>query len=168
MTQVRGRVRKFGDHVNTDLITPGSTLQLPMDELKKHAFSLIHPEFYTTIKQGDIVIGGENFGCGSSREQATAVIKELGIRFIVCESIARIYFRNCVALGVYPILAKGVSHIFEEGDDIEIDLGERKVKNPKTGKTISFEPLSGMLLEIFKSGGILAVLRKKVEQDQRN
>lgn len=164
MEKIRGRVRKFGDNIDTDTIAPGSTLQFPVDEMKKHAFSPIYPEFYKTVKEGDIIVAGGNFGCGSSREQATMVVKELGFRFVVCESMARIYLRNCVGLGIYPILSKGVSHLFDEGDEIEIDLQRGEVKNMRTGKTASFEPLSETPLRILNAGGIIPVLKKITEE----
>lgn len=163
MATIKGRVRKFGDNIDTDIIAPGSALQLPMEEMKKHAFEPIFPQFYKTVREGDLIVAGNNFGCGSSREQATAVVKALGIRFIVCESMARIYLRNCVGLGVYPILSKGVSRLFEEGDEIEIDIQSGEVKNLKTGRVTSFEPLSGTPLEIFEAGGILSLLKKRTE-----
>ena len=164
MEKIKGRVRKFGDNIDTDTITPGTTLQLPVEEMKKHAFSPIYPEFYKTVKEGDVIVAGGNFGCGSSREQATMVVKELGFRFVVCESMARIYLRNCVGLGIYPILSKGVSHLFGEGDEIEIDLQHGEVKNVRTGKTASFEPLSETPLRILNAGGIIPVLKKITEE----
>lgn len=165
MTIVKGRVRKFGDNVDTDTITPGSLLHLSIEELKNHAFSPIQNDFHLTVKEGDVILAGLNYGCGSSREQATAVIKELGIRYIICESMARIYFRNCIALGLYPIMADGVSQLFQEGEDIEIDLEKGELKNVATKKTISFEPLSGTPREISESGGIIPVLKKITEAD---
>ncbi len=164
MEKVKGRVRKFGDNVDTDAIAPGPTLQFPVEEMKKHAFSPVYPEFYKTVKEGDIIVAGSNFGCGSSREQATMVVKELGIRFVVCESMARIYLRNCISLGVYPILCKGVSRMFDEGDEIEIDIERGEVKNPRTGRTASFEPLSGTPLGILNAGGIIPILKKITEK----
>lgn len=164
MATTKGRVRKFGDNIDTDIIAPGPTLQFPMEEMKKHAFEPIFPEFYKTIEGGDVIVAGNNFGCGSSREQATAVVKALGIRFVVCDSMARIYLRNCVGLGVYPILSKGISRLFEEGDEIEIDIQRGEVKNLKTGKAASFETLSGTPLEIFEAGGILSVLKNRTEE----
>ncbi len=164
MGKVVGRVRKFGDNIDTDTITPGSTLHLPIEELKNYAFGPISPEFYKSVREGDIIVGGNNFGCGSSREQATAVVKHLGIDFIVCESMARIYFRNCVALSIYPVMAKGASALFDEGDAIEIDLDKGEVRNPKTGKMATFEPLSDTPRQIFDSGGILAFLKKITEK----
>jgi 3-isopropylmalate dehydratase small subunit len=164
MEKIKGRVRKFGDNIDTDAIAPGPTLQFPIEEMKKHAFSPIDPEFYKTVKEGDIIVAGSNFGCGSSREQATMVVKELGIRFVVCESMARIYLRNCIGLGVYPILCKGVSRMFEEGDEIEIDVERGELKNPRTGKAASFEPLSGTPLRILNAGGIIPILKKITEE----
>ncbi len=159
---IKGRVRKFGDNIDTDTITPGSLLYLNTEELAQHAFEPIAPEFAKSVREGDVIVGGNNFGCGSSREQATAVVKQLGIRYVVAESMARIYMRNCVALGLYPVISKGASALFSEGDDIEIDFDKGEVRNPKTGKKAAFEPLSGGSLEIVNAGGILATLKKRM------
>ena len=159
MNTLSGRVRRFGDNIDTDMITPGSTLQLNIEEMKKHAFSPIFPDFFQTVRDGDIIVAGSNFGCGSSREQATAVVKELGIRIIVAESVARIYFRNCIALGIYPILCSGVSALFREGDTIQVAFEQGLVRNPNTGKSALFKPLSGTPKEILEGGGILARLK---------
>lgn len=166
MDKIRGRVRKFGDNVDTDNITPAATLNLPLEGLMKHAFEPVYPEFYKTVQQGDVIVAGNNFGCGSSREHATEVVKELGIRYIVCESMARIYMRNCVALGLYPILAKGVSRLFKEGDEIEIDFEHAEVKNTRTGKGVRFKPLTGTPKQILEGGGILPSLKKIIEESR--
>jgi 3-isopropylmalate dehydratase small subunit len=160
MDTIRGKVRKFGDNIDTDTITPAASLHLPLDGLKKHAFGPIFPEFYKTVQEGDIIVAGNNFGCGSSREHATEVVKELGIRYIVCESMARIYMRNCVALGLYPILVKGVKGLFDEGDEIEIDFEHAEVKNRRTGQGAPFKPLKGTPKQIFDGGGILPLIKK--------
>lgn len=162
MNKFTGRVRILGDNIDTDLITPVSVLELSIEEIKKYAFAPLFPEFYQTVKEGDVLVAGSNFGCGSSREQATAVVKELGIRFIVCESMARIYLRNCISLGLYPILSVGVSRLFEEGDEIEIDLTLSLVKNTRTGQTTPFDPLTGMPREILDNGGIIPILKKRI------
>jgi 3-isopropylmalate/(R)-2-methylmalate dehydratase small subunit len=159
MAKIKGRVRKFGENIDTDTVTPGSKLHLPLDELKRHAFEPILPHFHETVQPGDVIVAGNNFGCGSSREQATAVVKALGIQYIVCESMARIYFRNCVALGLYPIMREGVADLFEEGNEIEIDLEKQELRNPATGKSVFFEPLSGTPKEIYQKGGIIPMLR---------
>ena len=164
MANIRGRVRKFGDNVDTDAIAPGPFLTLPMEEMKKHTFEPIHPDFYKTVENGDIIVAGSNFGCGSSREQATSVVKELGFRYVVCESMGRIYFRNCIALGVYPVMSKGSSSIFDEGDNIEIDLEKGEIRNARTGKSATFEPLSGTPKDILDSGGIISLIKKITER----
>ena len=160
METIKGRVRKFGDNVDTDAITPGAFLHLPVEQLVSHAFEPIVKDFYKSVQDGDIIVAGNNFGCGSSREQATAVVGQLGIRFVVCESMARIYFRNCVALGIHPIMAKGASSLFNEGDAIEIDLAKGELRNPGTGKKAVFEPLSETPSRILDAGGIIAFLKK--------
>ena len=161
---VRGRVRKFGDNIDTDGITPAAWLHLDIGELKLHAFEPIVEDFYQTVKDGDVIVAGNNFGCGSSREQATEVVKLLGIKYVLCESMARIYFRNCIGLGLYPIICPGVSSMFEEGDELEIDTDKGELKNPKAGKVLTFKPLTGTAEEIRKAGGILAHLKQKIEK----
>jgi 3-isopropylmalate dehydratase small subunit len=160
MNTIKGRVRKFGENVDTDTVAPAPYLQLPADEMVKYAFGPAVADFYKTVKEGDVIVAGNNFGCGSSREQATQVVKDLGIRFVIADSIARIYYRNCIALGLYPIAAKGASKLFEEGDDIEIDLDNLKMRNARTGKEISFEPLAESQRDIIAAGGILPLLKK--------
>ena len=166
MEKIRGRVRKFGDNIDTDAIAPGPFLTLPMEEMKKHTFEPIQPDFYKTVEEGDIIVGGGNFGCGSSREQAASVVKALGFRYIVCESMGRIYFRNCIALGIYPVLSKGVGSIFDEGDDIEIDIEKGEIRNPRTGDSTTFEPISGTPKEILDTGGIIPVIKEIIRRRQ--
>ncbi len=161
---ITGRVRKFGHNIDTDTVAPGPYLQLPADEMKKYAFGPAVPDFYTTICDGDVIVAGNNFGCGSSREQATQVVKDLGISFVIADSIARIYYRNCIALGLHPIAVKGVSGLFNEGDIIEIDLESTKLRNPATGREILFEPLSESQEKIIEAGGILQLLKKIADE----
>jgi 3-isopropylmalate/(R)-2-methylmalate dehydratase small subunit len=164
MSIYKGRVRKFGDNIDTDTVAPGNSLHLPMDEMKLHAFAPVCKNFYQSLQPNDVILAGKNYGCGSSREQATAVVKALGIDYVVCESMARIYLRNCTAVGVYPVLAPGVAALFEEGDLIEIDTDNGEVLNPRTGKTATFYALEGIPLETLKAGGIIPLLKRKVEE----
>jgi 3-isopropylmalate dehydratase small subunit len=159
MAVTNGRVRYFGDNIDTDAIAPGPYLHLALEELILHAFEPITPDFYKTVENNDIIVAGNNFGCGSSREQATTVVKELGIQYVICESIARIYFRNCIALGLYPIIAEGVSTVFKEGDPIVIDRDSGRLTNPNTGDSVEFIPLTGATKKIIDAGGILAALK---------
>jgi 3-isopropylmalate/(R)-2-methylmalate dehydratase small subunit len=162
MSKIQGRARKFGSNVDTDQITPAAYLSLPQDELKKYAFSPLVPDFYKTVKPGDIIVAGDNYGCGSSREAATEMIKTLGIKYIVCGSMARIYFRNCIAIGVYPIIGKGVADIINEGDEIEIDMDNGTVKDLASGKTASIEPVPEAIRPILEAGGILERLKQRL------
>jgi 3-isopropylmalate/(R)-2-methylmalate dehydratase small subunit len=164
MSIYQGRVRKFGDNIDTDTVAPGYSLQMPIEEMKLHAFAPACKDFYKTLQPNDVILAGKNYGCGSSREQATSVVKALGIEYIVCESMARIYLRNCTAVGVYPVLAPGVSALFEEGDPIEIDTDHGRVTNPRTGKSATFFALQGIPLETLKAGGIIPLLKRKVEE----
>ena len=164
MSTIRGRVRKFGDNIDTDTVAPGPSLQLPPEEMKKHAFAPVFPDFWKTVAEGDVIVGGSNFGCGSSREQAAQVVKDLGIRIVVADSIARIFYRNCIALGLYPIAAKGASSLFKEGDEIEIDLDNGRIRNAATGVELSFEALSESQKAILKEGGILPLLKSLTEK----
>lgn len=160
MSTIRGKVRKFGDNIDTDTVAPAPYLQLPAEEMVKYAFRPAVADFYKTVREGDVIVAGNNFGCGSSREQATQVVKDLGISIIVADTIARIYYRNCIALGLYPIAAKGVSNIFDEGDEIEIDFDNMRIRNVKTGKEISFDPLGESQRDIISAGGILPLLKR--------
>lgn len=162
MAIITGRVRKFGNNIDTDNITPAAFLRSPIEELVKKAFSPIVADFYTTVKPGDIIVAGDNFGCGSSREHATEVVKAMGIKYIVCQSMARIYFRNCIATGVFPIISKGVSELFNEGDPIEIDTERNVIKNPQTGKTKDFQPIPEAIQPILEVGGILEYLKERI------
>jgi len=163
---LEGKAHRFtpNDDINTDYIISGRyKFKIDdMNELAKHVMEDISPDFARSVAKGDFIVAGRNFGCGSSREQATAVVKQLGIRYVVAESMARIYMRNCVALGLYPVLSRGSSGLFDEGAEIEIDFDKGEVRNPKTGKKAPFEPLSGGSLEIVNAGGILAMLKKRI------
>jgi 3-isopropylmalate dehydratase small subunit len=165
MSTIKGKVRKFGENIDTDTVAPAPYLQLPAEEMVKYAFGPAVADFYKTVSEGDIIVAGNNFGCGSSREQATQVVKDLGISFVIADSIARIYYRNCIALGLYPIAVKGVSKFFEEGDEIEIDIDNLKIRNVKTGKEINFESLAESQRDIIAAGGILPLLKKMTNED---
>lgn len=162
MSVIKGRARTFGDNINTDVITPAALLHLPIEELKLHTFSPIFKDFYKTVQENDIIVAGKNYGCGSSREQATEVVKIMGIDFIVCDSMARIYFRNCIALGMYPIMCEGARQLFNENDGIEINTDTGELKNLRTGEYIHFKPLTGTVERIRNAGGILPLLKQEL------
>lgn len=159
MNDLKGRVWKLGDNIDTDLVVPGQFLDAPIDEVIKHVFESIRPEFAKEVRSGDIIIAGRNFGCGSSRENAPAALKKLGIACVVAESFARIFFRNSIAIGLPLVVCKGASDIFDEGDQASVDFVKAIVENPSKGKKLNGEMLSGDIQAIVESGGILEMLK---------
>ncbi|RLG58488.1 3-isopropylmalate dehydratase [Candidatus Geothermarchaeota archaeon] len=158
----RGKVWKLGDNVNTDLIIAGRYKYdtLDMRELAKHAFEDLDPNLSRKIRPGDIIVAGRNFGCGSSREQAPEVIKALGVRVIIAESIARIFLRNAVNIGLIAIEIEGISKEVENGQELEVDVERGIVRIPATDKVLKFRPWPRIMREIFKAGGLIDYIKK--------
>jgi 3-isopropylmalate/(R)-2-methylmalate dehydratase small subunit len=158
---LRGRVWKYGDNVNTDVIFPGKytyTLTDPQEQAK-HALEDLDPTFARGVREGDIIVGGKNWGNGSSREQAVGALKAAGVKAIVAKSFARIYFRNAVNNGLLPIVSPEAVDAIEHGDTIEIDLAANKIYTPRG--EFAFPALSPSLFAIIDAGGLIPMLRKK-------
>ena len=154
MPTIKGRVWKFGDDVDTDVIIPAKYLRtVDQSTWPKHVLEGLDPAFSSKVKQGDIIVAGKNFGCGSSREQAALAIKWAGVTAVVAESFARIFFRNAINNGLPLIEAKGISKVVDEGDTIEINLDNGEVTTK--GGTLKSSPLPPFLQEILKSGGLV-------------
>ena len=160
---IRGKIWKFGDNIDTDVITPTKYLSLPLEEMKNHIFEPINPRFANEVQPGDIVVGGKNFGCGSSRETAVTALKALKIGAVVAESFARIFFRNAIAQGVAILTCPQVSKHFEEGDEVELDIKKAIVTNINQDNLIQGIPLAPDMLDILEQGGILSLLKETVE-----
>lgn len=158
--RVSGRTWKFGDHINTDLILPGPVMLLPFDEQPRHAFSANRPGWVDAMRLGDILIGGHNFGTGSGRPAARS-LKVLGISCIVAESINGLFFRNCVNYGLFAMECPGVSNLFTEGDDAEVDFAAFTVRNAATGEALNGKPFPEMLLDVMKADGIYALMESR-------
>ena len=159
---VKGRVWKLGDDVNTDVIFPGKytyTIQEP-EEMEKHALEDLIPDFVEKVQEGDVIVGGKNFGCGSSREQAVICLKAAGIRAIIARSFARIYFRNAINQGLAIIQCPELVDTVEDKDEITVDL--RKGVIIHNGKEYSFPPLPEEIMEILNAGGLIPYVRHKV------
>lgn len=165
MEPIKGRVYKFGDDINTDVIYPGKYLSITTDrdEMAKHCFEAVYPDFLKSARPGDIIVAGKNFGCGSSREQAATCLKFFGITAVVAESFARIFYRNAINLGLPVVVASGVSAMFEHGDGVVIDLEKGSAKNERTGITVECSRLPDFVLGIISDGGLIAHLRKKLK-----
>jgi 3-isopropylmalate/(R)-2-methylmalate dehydratase small subunit len=152
----------FGDNVDTDQIIPAEYLVMAdPEELGKHAFEKVRPEFAKNVREGDIIIASDNFGCGSSREHAPRALMGCGVKCVIARSFARIFFRNSINIGL-PLVECSIEA--GEGDEVEVNYKEGKVKNLKTGKEYSFKALPAFLLNLMESGGLVQYTRKKLNK----
>jgi 3-isopropylmalate dehydratase small subunit len=160
---IKGKViRVLGDNIDTDIIYPGRYLNITdKQETAEHVFELAYPELRKEVQPGDIIVAGNNFGCGSSREQAASAIKIAGFGAIIAGSFARIFFRNSINLGL-PLITSNEAHAkLNQGDEIEINMLEGSIKNLTTGETIKSAPLDDRAVGLLKEGGLIPYLRKK-------
>lgn len=153
------RIWVLGDDIDTDIIIPTEYLALKtVEDMKPYAFSPLRPELAAQIRQGDIIIAGKNFGCGSSREQAPEIIKALGIKCVIAKSFARIFFRNAINNGLLLIENPNLYEAAEEGDTAEVTVNEGiKYK----GKMYPIASLPQNLVEIIEAGGLVKAMRRK-------
>ncbi|WP_295722067.1 homoaconitase small subunit [uncultured Methanobrevibacter sp.] len=153
MDKIQGRVWEFTDNIDTDLIIPGRYLRTfnPQD-LADHVLEGERPDFTANVKKGDIIVAGENFGCGSSREQAPVAIKTAGVDAIVAKSFARIFYRNAVNIGL-PVIKSNIEA--KDEDIISVDLASGIITNETTGEIEEFEPFKDFMLDILKDGGLV-------------
>jgi 3-isopropylmalate/(R)-2-methylmalate dehydratase small subunit len=160
---MKGRVWKFGDDINTDIIISGKYKfkTLDMDELSKHAMEALDPDFSKKVRPGDFIVAGKNFGCGSSREQAPLVLKHLGISCIFAKSFARIFYRNCINIGLPALESPDAYSKVETGDELEVQLERGEAKNLTRGTTFTFNPLPGFLLRVVEDGGLVEHYKKR-------
>ena len=160
-TKISGRVWKYGDDVNTDVIFPGKYTYSISDrkEMAQHALEDLDPEFVKNVRPGDIIVAGKNWGCGSSREQAVIALKEIGVGAIVARSFARIYFRNCINEGL-PIVTCDAVDTVKTGGEVTIDFEVGKVFTP--GGEYTFPPLAPSIMEILDAGGLVPHVQKKL------
>ena len=164
MNIIKGRVWKFGDSIDTDVISPGGDRQ---DRLRETTMAAVRPEFPKEVKPGDILVAGGNFGCGSHRESANTILREVGIRAVVAESIARIFFRVSISIAYPTFVAKGISGIVNDGDELEIDYEKGIAKNLSTGASVAITKYPPSVEEIFKVGGLLPLLKQRYESEVR-
>jgi 3-isopropylmalate/(R)-2-methylmalate dehydratase small subunit len=163
MKQV-GRVWKYGDDVNTDYIIPGKYLELvDPGEMARHAMEGIDPGFPGKVTEGDIVVGGRNFGCGSSREHAPLALKYAGVGAVIAESYARIFYRNSINIGLPALECPGIAGAVSDGDVLEVDVTGGTILNKSTSVKLSFTPLPDFMVEVLNTGGLAPYLRKNME-----
>lgn len=161
---IEGRVWKFGDNISTDVICPSSYMHLPAKDILPFAFKAIRPGFHSIVQEGDVIVAGRKFGIGSSRECAAAVLKKMRISACVTESVGRIFFRNCIALGIPVLVQENISEHFSEGDRIKLDLLSGKIYNISTGKELNVPPLPESLIQIVQAGGLRPLIRKILKE----
>ena len=159
---IRGRVWKYGDSVNTDVIFPGKYTYTVSDpaEMAQFAMEDLDPRFAEEVQPGDIVVGGANFGCGSSREQAVTCLKMAGVGAIIGKSFARIYYRNCINNALPAILSAEAVDAIQDGEQVEIDLQAGKIHC--AAGTFGFPPLPEMAMEMIAAGGLIPYTRRKL------
>jgi len=155
-----GKIFKFDSDVDTDQIIASQYLLYPtIDEMKEHTFESLDAEFAAKVQPGDFVVAYENFGCGSSREQAPAVLKALGVKAVVANSFARIFYRNSINIGLPLIVCKDLHEYVEAGEEMEISMEEGTVT--VNGKTYACTKLPAQMQRILDQGGLIASLNKE-------
>ena len=158
--KVQGRVHKYGDDVNTDVIIPARYLNIhDMDELSLHCMEDIDPEFVEKANPGDIIVAQDNFGCGSSREHAPVVIKQRGISCVIATTFARIFYRNAINIGLPIMECPEASERIEDGDEVAIDFESGVITNVTKNETYQAAPFPAFIQEIIDAGGLLNSLK---------
>lgn len=158
-----GNVIKYGDNIDTDVIIPARYLNASEPEyLASHCMEDLDPTFLSRKKEGDIIVGGENFGCGSSREHAPVAIKACGISIVIAKSFARIFYRNAINIGLAIIECPEAVDGISDGDIAEVDLDTGIITNKTTGKTFKAEPFPEFIQNIITAGGLVEAAKKGI------
>ncbi|MDR0467746.1 MAG: 3-isopropylmalate dehydratase small subunit [Campylobacteraceae bacterium] len=164
MSKISAKVWCFGDNIDTDLIIAARYLNTSdPKELAKHIMEDADPDFISKIKAGDIIVAGENFGCGSSREHAPIALKAAGVSAVIAKSFARIFYRNSFNTGL-PIFELKESDKMKEGDIVEIDMDSGDINNLSTDKTYKFLSIPHFMQELINSGGLISYAKKQINK----
>ena len=159
---LKGKVWKFGDNIDTDIIIPAQYLaNTDPKVLGSHCMEPMHPGFNKKVKEGDIIVGGLNFGCGSSREHAPIAISALGIPLVIAKTFARIFYRNAFNKGL-ALLDADILESVEEGEEIEVDVSSGVITCKK--KVVQAKPIPPFMVELINHGGLVKYLKKKLEE----
>ena len=156
-----GKIFKFHNDLDTDQIIASQYLLLPtIDEMKDHTFESLDPDFPKKVKPGDYVVGGENFGCGSSREHAPLVIKTCGTGCVIAKSFARIFYRNAINIGLPILECPAASEAINEGDVVAINFDTGVITDETTGQTFQAAPFPPFIQKIIKAGGLMKSIQE--------
>ena len=158
----KGTIFKFHNDLDTDQIIASQYLLLPnLEEMKEHTFESLDPDFPKKVKPGDFVVGGENFGCGSSREQAPGVLKALGVQAVVAKSFARIFYRNAINIGLPIIECPEASKGIDEGDEVEVDFDSGMIYNRTKGTEFKGQVFPEFMQKLIAAGGLVNYTNSK-------
>jgi len=167
---IKGRAWTFGRNVNTDLIFPKMWFRPTYEpgEMASHLMVGVDEDFPRKVQRGDVIVGGPNFGCGSSREEAAAAMKEAGIGAVVAPSFGRLFTRNCINVGLPVVTSPGIDQQVAPGDEIEIDLVGGSIRNLRSGYEARLPPMAPESLRLIEDGGIANYTRRVLEQRRRS
>lgn len=161
LAAIEGRAWVFGDDIDTDVLAPGHAMRLPIEELAKHCLVAVAPQFAANVERGDIIVAGSGFGIGSSREQAVQALLHLGVAAVLARSIARIFYRNALNLGL-PVLVFPEADRIRDGDRLRVDAARGLVSDMTSGVDFRCEPIPGFLLDMLRDGGLIPHLHRKL------
>lgn len=157
---IRGKAHKYGDNINTDIISPPQYMELSIEDSAPYAMSAIDPDFHKKIRKGDILVAGANFGSGSSRETSPLVLKYLGIQAIVAKFFARIFYRNAINVGI-PVLECNAVDKISSGDELALQLEEGRILNMTTGESYPCSKLPPHIIKLIHAGGMFEYLQQQ-------
>lgn len=166
---LKGTAHRFGDDISTDAIMPSKylTSYLPSDQLATHALEGADPAFAERVREGDLVVGGRNFGCGSSREEAVIGLQATGIAAVVAESFGRIFYRNAINRGLLVMECPGLQGRVAQGDEVELRPEEGLLRDANEGIDMPVHPLSPTAAAILKAGGLLPYVKARIDAEDR-
>ncbi len=160
--KAKGTVFKYGDNVDTDVIIPARYLNTQdAKELAQHTMEDIDADYVKKVKPGDIMVGGWNFGCGSSREHAPLVIKTSGAAVVIAKSFARIFYRNAINIGLPIMECEEAAEAIQNGDEVSVDFDSGVIKDETTGRTFQAQPFPEFIQNMIRAGGLMNAIREK-------
>jgi len=157
-----GRTWKFGDNVDTDAMAPGAYMKFGIEQIAAHCLESLRPEFAAQVRPGDIVIGGRNFGVGSSREQAPQALRHLGVAAVVAVSYAGLFYRNALNLGL-PVVVCAEAPTIDDAVTAQVDFEAGRIELPAAQRIFACEPIPRFLLEMLNDGGLLPHLARRLK-----
>jgi 3-isopropylmalate/(R)-2-methylmalate dehydratase small subunit len=158
--RISGRAWTFGDGINTDLLAPGIYMKFPVEEIAKHCLEAVNPVFASSVRSGDVIVAGRNFGLGSSREQAPQALKILGVGAVLAKSYSRIFYRNALNLAL-PALIFPYADEIAEGGQVEVDLVAGTVRDVATDRVYVVDQIPSHLIQMMEDGGLMPHLAKR-------